>query len=159
MSATPGQPNPYLRTRILTATPQELRMMLYEGAIKFCRQGRQGLEEKNYEASFNALMRAQKIVLELSTSLDHEVAPELCSNLSALYHYIYTKLVHANVDHEVAAADEAIELLEFQKQTWQMLMEKLTQEQAESAGDNPDAAAPDVANAQQTAISSFSARG
>ena len=62
--STGSQPNPYLRTRIMTATPEELRLMLYDGALKFTTQARAALEEKNYESSYNCLMRAQKIVLE-----------------------------------------------------------------------------------------------
>lgn len=147
-------PNPYLKTRIMTASPQELRLMLYDGAIKFCHQARPALAQKEYESSYNALMRAQKIVLELSTSLNHDVAPELCEKLSALYTYIYRLLVDANMQRQVQPVDEAIELLEYERQTWQMLMQRL----AEQEGRSPGAAASSV-GAQQTAISSLSING
>lgn len=140
----------YLRTKILTANPQELRLMLYEGAIRFCHQARKGLEEKNYEVSYNGLMRAQKIVLELSTSLNHQVAPELCDKLSALYTYIYKLLVEANMSRQTKQVDEAIKLLEYERATWQMLMDRL-------GSDDPSGAAHDHATgARQTAISSLS---
>lgn len=143
------QPNPYLRTQILTATPEELRLMLYDGALKFCRQARQHLEEKNFEGSYNCLMRAQKIVLELSTSLNHRVAPELCKKLSALYTYIYRLLVDANMTRSGKAIDQAVRLLEFEKDTWQMLMRKLSP-------DGPGGEDPALSAAQQTAIASLS---
>ncbi|MCC7409362.1 MAG: flagellar export chaperone FliS [Phycisphaeraceae bacterium] len=140
----------YLRTKILTANPQELRLMLYEGAIRFCHQARKGLEEKNYELSYNGLMRAQKIVLELSTSLNHQVAPELCDKLGALYTYIYKLLVEANMSRQIKQVDEAIKLLEYERATWQMLMNRLN-------SDDPAAASHDHATgARQTAISSLS---
>jgi len=149
----PGSANPYLKTKVLTASPQELRMMLYEGAIRFCRQGRTALEAKDYEGSYNGLMRAQKIVLELSTSMRPEAAePGLCEKLEALYTYIYKRLVEANTGHEVSAVDEVIELLEYEKQTWQMLMDRLAKQ-----GDSPSG--NDLAGAQQTAISSLSVDG
>lgn len=144
-------PNPYLKTRILTASPEQLRLMLYEGAIKFCRQARQAMPAGDLETSYNALSRAQKIVLELSTSLNHQAAPELCSKLNALYTFIYRRLVDANLHRDVAPIDEAVQLLEYEKETWQMLMKQLA--------DKASAPAVNVAAAQQTAISSLSING
>ncbi len=146
----PTPVNPYLKTKILTASPQELRLMLYDGAIKFCRQAVPALEQQDFEGCYNALMRAQKIVLELSTSLNHDVAPDLCEKLSALYTYIYRLLVDANVQHEAAPIEEAIELLEYERQTWQMLIDKLTNEPGEAPADQ------DVTQTQQTAINTLS---
>jgi len=146
----PSGPNPYLRTKILTASREELRLMLYDGAIKFCRQAIDALDKKQIENSYNCLMRAQKIVLELSTSLKHEVDPELCAKLSGLYTYIYKLLVEANLNHTTKQVEEALKLLEYEKETWQLLMKKLVQGEAERTDDN------NVASAQQTAISSLS---
>ena len=147
-----GGAKSYLRTKIMTASPEQLRLMLYDGAIKFCRQAQEAITNNDIEGKFNVLMRAQKIVLELSTSLNHEVAPDLCSKLSALYTYIYRRLVDANVNADKAAIDEALELLEFEKQTWQMLIERLAQED-KGTGSVERA---EFQNAQQTAMSSFS---
>src|SRR6187397_1116605 len=94
------QANPYLKTKIMNATAEELRLMLYEGAIKFCRQAIESLGTRDLEAAYTSLMRAQKIVLELSSSLNHQLDPELCSKLSALYTYIYRRLIDANMQHE-----------------------------------------------------------
>lgn len=145
--------NTYLRTQIMTASPQELRLMLFGGAIKFCRQGKESLAKKDYEASYNALMRAQKIVLELSTSLNRDMAPDLCDKLSGLYTYIYRLLVDANMNRVSAPIDEAIELLEYEQQTWRLLMNKLRKEGLAEA---PAANNPPATGAQQTAISSLS---
>lgn len=123
-----NQTNPYLKTKILTATPEELRLMLYEGALKFCHQAVVALQEKNYDNSYGTLMRAQRIVMELSSSLNHKQAPDLCERLGALYTYIYRRLIDANFSHDIAAVQEAIKLLEFEKQTWKMLMTRLNDE-------------------------------
>lgn len=133
----------------MTASPQELRLMLYDGAIKFCRQAKIALDARNYEESYNCLMRAQKIVLELSTSLKHTVEPDLCGKLSALYTFIYRQLVDANMTRNGATIDEAIKLLDYERETWQMLMVELNKEHGQEAG-------PSMAGAQQTAISSLS---
>jgi flagellar protein FliS len=138
----------------MTASPEELRLMLYDGAIKFANQAKIAIVKKDFENSYNALMRAQKIVLELSTSLNHNVAPDLCERLSALYTYIYRLLVEANMQRQVKQVDEAIELLEYERETWQMLMQQL----ADQKGADGSPPANDT-GAQQTAISSLSIDG
>ncbi|MEX0653533.1 MAG: flagellar export chaperone FliS [Phycisphaeraceae bacterium] len=130
--------NPYLRTKIMTASPEQLRLMLYDGAIKFCRQGRDALARQDFEASYHALMRAQKIVLELSNSLNADVDPALCQRLAALYTYIYRRLVDANMTREPDAVDEAIRLIDYERETWQMLIRKLHTDD-EPAPDGPAA--------------------
>lgn len=140
--------NPYLKTKIMTASPEELRLMLYDGALKFCRQAKISLEKKAFEDSYNNLMRAQKIVLELSTSLNHDADPQICQRLSALYTYVYRLLVDANMKRETPIIDEAIKLIEYERETWQMLMQKIAGE-----GKPTDAS---ITTAQQTAISSLS---
>jgi len=150
----PQQPNPYLKTRIMTASPEELRLMLYDGAIKFANQAKAAIDKQDFETSYTALMRAQKIVLELSTSLNHDVAPELCEKLSALYTYIYRLLVEANMNRQIRQLDEAIELLQYERETWQMLMQQLTDQKG--ADGTPPA---NDTGAQQTAISSLSIDG
>lgn len=117
--------NSYLKNRVLTASPEELRMMLYDGAIKFCTQARDAIGRKDYEGTYQGLVRAQKIVLELSTSLKHDIAPELCGKLSALYTYIYRLLVEASSQRLIKPVDEALELLQYERETWAMLMQQL----------------------------------
>lgn len=130
--------NPYLRTKVLTASPQELRLMLYDGALKFCRLARPAMEQRDYEQSYQNLMRAQNIVLELSNSLNHDIAPDICDRLTALYTYIYRRLVEANVSREPTIVDEMIELLEYERQTWQLLMEREDQQMAAGGAVPPD---------------------
>jgi len=132
--------------------------MLYEGVLRFCRQAKSGLnqEKQDIEACHTNLVRAQKIVLELSTSLRPEVAPELCEKLNALYVYIYRRLVDANTLHDTSAIDEAINLIEYDKQTWEMLMTQLAEEGGHTS---TSPKGPEVAGAQQTAISSLSLNG
>lgn len=125
-------PNPYLRTRVLTATPAELRLMLFDGAIKFCQQALEARKTEDRESAYHSLMRAQKIALELSNSLKHDVDPELTSKLSALYTYIYKLLVDANVNHTSTEIEEAAKLLEYERETWQMLMTQLSAEGGET---------------------------
>ena len=123
MQPTPAA-NEYLKTKVMTASPQELRLMLYDGAIKYCHQAMNAIEVEDLEESYSCLMRAQKIVLELSVSLNHEAATDLCDKLAALYTYIYRLLVDANLEKDGKYVAEALRLLKYEKKTWQMLIDK-----------------------------------
>jgi len=126
MTAKPAV-NPYLRTQIMTASPEELRLMLFDGAVKFCKQARQALDEQNFEKSYESLMKAQKVVLELSVGMDRKQAPDVADKMGALYTFIFRKLVDANMERKAAPIDEALRLLEYERDTWRMLMEKAKQ--------------------------------
>lgn len=129
--------NPYFRTRVLTASPEQLRLMLIEGSLRFMRAAREGLEEKNYEKSFENFTSAKNIITELMNALRHDIAPELCQRLEALYTYMFTTLTYASLERDVSRVDTVIELMEFERETWLMLMEKLAKERAGTSGAAP----------------------
>src|SRR6185295_15720865 len=112
----------YLRTKVFTATPEQLQLMLYDGAIRFGEQARAALEKKDFEQSFTLLTRAQKIIAEMTATLKHDVYPELCGKLASLYNFVYRKLIEANVEHTLEPLDEALGILRYQRQTWVMLL-------------------------------------
>ena len=134
----PSAPNPYLRTQVMTASPEELRRMLLQGAERFARAGRKELEAEkpDLEKSHEALMKAQRIVVELSTSMNPAQSPEVVERLTALYTYIYRRLVDANTTRELGPLDEAIKLIVYERETWDLLM---AQNKAEAAGGSPPA--------------------
>jgi flagellar protein FliS len=134
----------YLRAKVLTATPEQLQLMLYDGAIRFAEQAKVALAKKDYEASYTAISRAQKIITELSGSLKHDVAPELCTKLAGLYNFVYRKLLDANVGHEIAPVDEALDILRYQRETWSLLLNQLGQQKAANAARTIDMPAPDA---------------
>jgi len=135
----------YLRNSILTASPEQLHLMLYDGAIRFTRQGIAGIQDKDWEKAFTGFSRAQKILLEMLNSLNHEVDRDLCTRMAGLYNYIYRHLVQACSERSVPAAEEALKLLTYQRETWVMLMDKLREERggvAVPAGRVPPPAEP-----------------
>jgi flagellar protein FliS len=132
----------YLRTKVLTATQEQLQLMLFDGAIRFGEQARIALQNKNYEQSFRLLNHTQKIINELRISLKHDIAPELCGNLTSLYNFAHRRLVEANIEHRVELVDEALRVLKFQRQTWVMLMEKLSKEKAGLVANKMDIPGP-----------------
>jgi flagellar protein FliS len=120
----------YLRTRVMTATPEQLQMMLYDGAIRFAEQAKAALVAEDYEKSYQSIARVQKILTEMSCGLKHDVLPELCEKLASLYSYVYRKLIDANVQHDAEALGEAITLLRYQRETWAMLLDQLGKQKA-----------------------------
>jgi flagellar protein FliS len=134
---TQATPNAYLRTQIMTAGPMQLRMLLFDGAVKFARHGREALANSDFEQSYNNISRTQNIVWELSNGLNHEQAPDLCDRLTALYNYMYRRLVEANMHRDPAIVDEVIELLEYERETWRQLMEKVGEEQQTNGQSEP----------------------
>jgi flagellar protein FliS len=118
-------------------------MMLYDGAIRFGEQARLALEKKNFEESYNNISRVQKIITELSCTLKHNVAPELCGKLAALYNYAYRKLIEANIEHKVTSLNEAMDVLRFQRDTWAMLMDQIGKKKAAAAATLIDMPSPD----------------
>ncbi len=120
----------YLRTKVLTATPQELRLMLIDGAIRFARMGREGLQKRDFEQAFNGVSQCRAIVLELMTSVRREHNPELCDRVQSVYMFLFNELINASMEKDPSRMDRVIELLEFERETWVLLMEKLREEAA-----------------------------
>jgi len=147
----------YLKTQVMTASPEMLQLMLWDGAIRFAEQGKDAIVRKDIEGSYKALLRAQRIVMELNTSLRHNVNPELCGKMSALYNFMYRRLVEANVQKEVRLVDEALEIMRHQRETWSMLMSQLARDRAAEAGPTleENAAATDAAEAIPAATASL----
>lgn len=146
-NATQSGANAYLRQRVLSASPEELRMMLLEGALRFARQGAQGLRERNFEKSYQGIHQCQDILMELINALRPEVAPDLCRQLAALYTFMYRRLMEASAARDAAIVDEVIRLLEYENETWALAIGKLREERAASR--SASAAAPGVSIAIQ----------
>jgi flagellar protein FliS len=132
----------YLKTTVLTATPEQLQLMLYDGALRFGEQAKIALQAKNYEQSCAMILRTQKIVAELTSTLKPDVQPELCGRLAALYNFIYRKLIDANMRHHVESLEEAMQTLRFQRDTWVLLLEELARKKAAAAAVKMNIPAP-----------------
>lgn len=127
--ATTGS-DAYLRTQILTAPPEKLQLMLYEGAIRFANQAKDRMLDKKLDQSCELLIKAQNIVMELICGLRPDLNGDLCGRMAAVYSFIYRKLVEANVHHDTGAVDAAVRVLTIQRDIWLELLDKLTQERA-----------------------------
>jgi len=113
--------NPYSKyksTQIQTATPGQLILMLYEGAIKFCKFAKIGMEEKDLDKANKYLIKVQNIISELRVSLDMKAGGEISENLNSLYDYMQNRLLDANLKKDIKILDEVQNLIEELKDAW-----------------------------------------
>jgi flagellar protein FliS len=144
MTPNPNAAQSYLRTKVMTATPEQLQMMLYDGALRFGEQGRAALQARDFEKSYTMISKVQKILSEMIGALKHDVYPELCGKLASLYSFAYRKLIEANIDHDLKALDEALDVLKYQRETWGLLLNQLGQQKAGAAAARIAMPAPDA---------------
>ncbi len=137
--------NPYLRDAVMTATPEQLQLMLYDGAIRFSLQARDAVDNNEHETSYNKLTRAQHIILEMQNGLNHDANPELCKRVSSIYNFLYNKLIDASVNRNVQAIDDAVRILRIERETWQILVDKVAKTREMPGGETHDAATRDDA--------------
>lgn len=100
----------YLERKVMTSTPQELTLMLYEGAVKFIKQAQVYNSQKNIEKTSNAILRAHAIYTELSSTLDMDY--EISKELEALYDYMLSGLTRANLKKDGKMLEELLYLAE-----------------------------------------------
>lgn len=143
MAHEPNSANAYLRTKVLTAPPEQLRLMLLDGAIRFATQGREALERRDVEGTYNGVSQCRNIVFELMTSIGADADPQLAERVRALYTYMYTRLLEASTERNASKLTEVIDLLVYERDTWVMFIDRLSAERAgaRGAGQAPLAAA------------------
>lgn len=147
MSQTSNPSQEYLKNAVLTASPEQLQLMLYDGAIRYATRGLEAMHARDREAQFNALDRAQQIVLEMSNGLRSEVNPELAEQMGALYAFVYRRLVDGNINQDEQAIQDALRILRHQRETWVLLMDKIRKELSSATAGRPAPAQPSSDNA------------
>ena len=120
--------NPYLKNQIETSSPEQILILLYDGAIKFLNQAKIGIQNKDIELTHNNLIKAQNIISELRDTLDMKIGGELANNLYSLYNYFNRRLVQANIKKEIEPVDEVLEHLRGLRDTWKQAIIKKREE-------------------------------
>jgi flagellar protein FliS len=115
----------YLETRVLTASPHRLHLLVVEGALRFMRQGLTALEESRWEDMDQAFRRARDCVAELIGGIQPESAPELAATARGLFLSIYRWLALAELQRNPRQIEAALRLLETHRETWVELGVKL----------------------------------
>lgn len=111
----------YARNRILTASPAELTLMLYEGAIKFCNIAIAGIEENDVEKAHLNIMKVENIILEFRATLDPKY--EVSKDFENVYTYLMDCLVEANMKKDAELLGEVLKHLRTMRDTWKEVMQ------------------------------------
>jgi flagellar protein FliS len=110
--------NRYLEQQIATATPAMLTAMLFDGLVASALRAVDALEAGEASTARRSLLRAQEIVLELRSSLNHDAGGELSRNLDRLYEFVYHKLVKASMGDDLAGLRAAIDIVSSLRDSW-----------------------------------------
>jgi len=113
----------YQKQQVNGASPVQLVVMLYDGALRFMEAGKHAIVNKNLEKQNYYIQKAQRIVTELMATLDMEKGGEVAKNLFALYGYVLNELVTANIQDEIEAVDRAIRVFSELRESWAQIAE------------------------------------
>ena len=110
----------YGNNKVNTASPAELTLMLYEGAVKFCNIAVVALEKRDYQTTNINVQKCRNIIVELKTTLDHKYP--VADDFERLYDYIFALLVEANVKKDKELLERALEELRSIRDIWKQIM-------------------------------------
>ena len=119
------QKNPYAaynNSKIQTASPAELTLLLYEGAIKFANIALTAMENKDIQKAHTNVMKTERIIIEFQSTLDHKYP--VAKDFDAVYDYLIKRLRDANIKKDPEIMKEVLEHLRTMRDTWKEVMEK-----------------------------------
>ncbi len=112
----------YNKSKILTASPAELTLMLYDGAIKFCNIAILGVEQNDIEKAHNNIKKVEDIILEFQCTLNHKYP--VAEDFNNVYKYLLQRLLEANLHKDKEILEEVLGHLRTMRDTWKEVMEK-----------------------------------
>ena len=118
--ALPNGYSNYANNKIMTASPAQLTLMLYDGAIKFCNIAIAGIEAKDVEKAHNNIRRVEKIIAEFRSTLDHKYP--VAKDFDKVYEYLEYRLRQANLHKDKARMEEVLTHLRSMRNTWEEVM-------------------------------------
>ncbi len=118
--ALPNAYAQYNNNKVMTASPAELTLMLYEGAIKFCNVAEKAIEENDVQKAHTNIIKAQRIIDYLRQTLDMKYP--VAQDFENIYSYLGTRLVQANLKKDIDILKEVNEHLHSVRDTWKEVM-------------------------------------
>lgn len=110
----------YNNSKILTASPAELTLMLYDGAIKFCNIAIMAIEKNDVMKAHTYIVKTEKIIEEFQATLNHKYP--VAKDFDNVYKYIYNRLIEANVKKDKDILEEVLVHLRTLRDTWKEVM-------------------------------------
>lgn len=113
-----GYTNQYLTTTVNSASPEQLMLMLYDGAIRFISLGIQAIENGVIDKRAYYINKTSAIVSEFAATLDHSIDSKLAEDLDALYAYMLNRMMEANLKNNAGPLLEVKQMLVDLRSTW-----------------------------------------
>ncbi len=110
----------YAKNKVMTASPAELTLMLYEGAIKFCNLAIVAIEKKDYEQANVNIQKVERVITEFQATLNHKYP--VAKDFNNVYVYIQQRLLEANLKKDTEILDEILKHLRTLRDTWKEVM-------------------------------------
>ena len=118
--ALPNAYNAYANSKINTATPAQLTLMLYDGAIKFSNIAREAMKHKNYEKTNTYIQKTERIIEEFRSTLDFKYP--VAQEFENVYKMLSEKLLFANMKKDTEVLEDVIKHLRTMRNTWEEVM-------------------------------------
>ena len=139
----------YLEAQVTTATPQRLRLMLIEAAIRYLKQTLRSWEDDKNDEALATLIRVRSIIAELLSSIQPDKT-ELTQKVAGVYVFLFNALTKAQLRRDTKGIEETIEVLEVERETWRLVCEKLPHIPVPTKADANKPREITAAEAQQT---------
>ena len=110
----------YANNKIMTASPAELTLMLYEGAIKFANLAIAGMETNDIEKAHTNIIKVERIIEEFQSTLDHKYP--VAKDFDEVYNYLMMRLREANLKKDKEIMEEVLKHLRWLRDTWKEVM-------------------------------------
>lgn len=120
--ALPNAYGQYNNSKIMTASPAELTLMLYEGAIKFCNIAIVAIEHGDVQKAHNNIQRTERIVDYFRQTLD--MSYPVAEDFERVYSYLSRRLIEANIKKDKEILEEVNTHLRSMRDTWKEVMKK-----------------------------------
>lgn len=115
----------YNNSKLMTASPGELTLMLYEGAIKFCNIAIAAIENNDIQKAHINIVKVENIIEEFRATLDYKYP--VAEDFEKVYVYIYDRLVEANMKKDKDILEEVLKHLRTMRDTWKEVMVRAKQ--------------------------------
>jgi flagellar protein FliS len=112
----------YKNSKVMTASPAELTLMLYDGAIRFCNIAMSAIDENDVQKAHTNIRKADAILEEFQLTLDHKY--EIAEDFDKVYKYLRERLMWANVKKDKEILEEVLVHLRTMRDTWKEVIDK-----------------------------------
>lgn len=113
-----GFDDEYLRTKVMTASPHQLHLMVIDGLLRHSRLALKAIDASEFEKSHSETARAREFCGEVLAGIRDDSAPDLATSVKDYFLYVQKYLFMADMQQDRSAAEKAIELIEGYRESW-----------------------------------------